>query len=138
MSDPKPVEQPFDHASERTVVGAFLRGAADGDALVPGVKPADFYAPEHRRVMEAVAAVQAAGVPLTTAAVLDRLVDDGMLEAAGGPDALREAVNDSGDVEHAASVVRGLAKLRRLMHAMQDVDEAGPAGAPDDRRRPGA
>jgi replicative DNA helicase len=74
--------------AETGLLGAALLSAEAATAIVAELSADDFGREAHRIVFDAVAALVAAGVPVDTVTLTDRLARDGQLDEVGGATAL--------------------------------------------------
>jgi replicative DNA helicase len=109
--------------AERSVLGAMLLNPdVVGVAIeVLHDNPADtFYVEAHQHIYEAILALYRGGTPVDVVTLVDRLVADGNLDAAGGASYLAEltgAVPTSANTEYYARIVMEKALLRRIISA---------------------
>lgn len=128
---------PHDLEAEQAVLGAVLLG---GETVVDGLgqeglRPGDFYRPEHREVFAAMVRMRVDGEPIDRLTLRDRLHRDGRLENVGGQaaiDLLSGAVPNAANYRTYARVLLRLAMWRArrtlVLRALEQVrreDEQG-------------
>lgn len=113
---------PHDLTAEGAVLSACMLSQEALDAARDVVNPAHFYADAHRRVAEAIWALDDAGAPVDVVAVASRLSDAGRLQQVGGMAYLAELIDATpavANVAHHAALVRGKARLRAVIAECQ-------------------
>jgi len=120
---------PNDLAAERAVLGGIL---LENDALntvleIPlGVE--DFYSDAHARIFEVMAGLFAAGQPVDTVTLRERLAMSNKLQAIGGDEylfSLTNTIPTVANIEAHAKIVREKAVIRRLIQACHETAAAG-------------
>jgi replicative DNA helicase len=106
--------------AEKAVLGSLL---IDSDFL-PEVsnilRPADFYADAHRKIFETMLAMDVAGQPLDGLTLVERIRQDGNLEAVGDVAYIADVAQSVPVAEHAeyySRIVREKSILRGIIHA---------------------
>lgn len=117
---------PHDLHAEQAVLGAMMLSeqARYGLTVEDGLKPEDFYAPQHGTIFEAVRRLYAENQPIDAITVVEQLRRTGTLEDAGGREAvlqLTSAVTEVAALPRHAQIVQGLGKMRRLLQATYEI-----------------
>ncbi len=116
------------------MLGAILLSRdALGAVIEAGLRYDDFYKPGHQHIFDVAVAVSQSGGPVDTITVADELSRLGLLEQAGGVEALHALQNATPAISNAASyarIVQDAAMLRRLILVAADISEIG-YGRPD-------
>ena len=116
------------------MLGAILLSRdALGAVIEAGLRYDDFYKPGHQHIFDVAVAVSQSGGPVDTITVADELSRLGLLEQAGGVEALHALQNATPAISNAASyakIVQDAALLRRLILVAADISEIG-YGRPD-------
>jgi len=95
------------------------------------LKAADFFLPEHRKILQAIARLAERNVPADLVPLVDELERSGELEAAGGAAyvaSLVDGVPRMTNIEHYARIVREKALRRNLAHAANNIMQSALAG----------
>jgi replicative DNA helicase len=125
---------PHNLQAEESVLGAILLSRdALGAVIEAGLRYDDFYKPGHQHIFDVAVAVSQSGGPVDTITVADELSRLGLLEQAGGVEALHALQNATPAISNAASyakIVQDAAMLRRLILVAADISEIG-YGRPD-------
>ena len=125
---------PHNLQAEESVLGAILLSRdALGAVIEAGLRYDDFYKPGHQHIFDVAVAVSQSGGPVDTITVADELSRLGLLEQAGGVEALHALQNATPAISNAASyakIVQDAALLRRLILVAADISEIG-YGRPD-------
>jgi replicative DNA helicase len=117
-----------DEDAERAVIGAVMMEHRILDDI--NLNAEDFFSPQHEQLWDMILVESRAGRPVTPLALAQRLVSDPINGL--GPAYLHECVKDSpvgSAAEHYASIVQGLARLRRLYGAgsrLRQLSEKAP------------
>ena len=116
------------------MLGAILLSRdALGAVVEAGLRYDDFYKPGHQHIFDVAVAVSQSGGPVDTITVADELSRLGLLEQAGGVEALHGLQNATPAISNAAAyakIVQDAALLRRLILVAADISEIG-YGRPD-------
>lgn len=106
--------------AEKAVIGAILQDKDTLAAATDLITPGDFDAPAHRRILEAILALQDRGQPPDLVLLSDELRNRGDLEKVGGPAYLGELLDSSpmaANVAFYARIVREKAVTRGIVQA---------------------
>lgn len=104
--------------AEAACLGAAILDPSALDLLLEKVGEEDFYGGSHRLIFRACKTVSNANEPVDVVTVLGELRKTGMLEAAGGADALAglgEKIASAANVESYIKLVTDASKLRRML-----------------------
>jgi replicative DNA helicase len=128
---------PHSIEAEQSVLGAILLSERAMYALVidEGLKAEDFYRRKHQLVYESMLALYGESEPIDVLTVTEHLRTRGLLEDAGGQEAidgLSSSVPAAGNARHYARIVREHALVRRLLNATYEIQSsvADSAGEP--------
>jgi replicative DNA helicase len=120
---------PHNLQAEESVLGAILLSRdALGAVIEAGLRYDDFYKPAHQHIFDVAVAVSQSGGPVDTITVAEELSRLGLLEQAGGVEALHALQNATPAISNAASyarIVQDAAMLRRLILVAADISEIG-------------
>ena len=133
MSDGRPIGPsrvpPNDLAAEREVLGGILlENSALNVVLEIPLSAEDFYSEGHARIYEAMTQLFAAGQPVDTVTLRERLAVAGKLQMIGGDEYLLSLTNTIptvSNIEAHARIVREKAIIRRLIHACHETAAKG-------------
>ncbi len=123
------LERPLPHNldAERCVLGAIVAENTHLQAaLEKGLKPEEFFLEQHRRVFDAMLALDESRTPIDSVTLIDCLNRQGHLEAAGGMAyvaSIGDGVPRIANVEHYAAIVREKALLRSLIHTAHNIQQ---------------
>src|ERR1700728_257887 len=117
---------PHNIEAEESVLGAILLSERTMYSLVieEGLRPGDFSRERHELIYAAMLGLYERSEPIDALTTTDALRSAGMLERAGGDDAvetLAGAVPNVANLRHYAQIVRDTALLRRLLRATYDI-----------------
>ena len=117
---------PHNIEAEESVLGAILLSERTMYSLVieEALRPSDFYRERHELIYAAMLGLYERSEPIDALTTTDALRSAGMLERAGGDDAvetLAGAVPNVANLRHYAQIVRDTALLRRLLRATYDI-----------------
>ncbi|WP_084269557.1 replicative DNA helicase [Patulibacter minatonensis] len=120
---------PHDLHAEQAVLGAMMLSeqARYGLTVEDGLKPEDFYAPQHATIYEAIRRLYAENQPIDSITVVEQLRRTGTLDEAGGREAILQltaAVTEVAALPRHAQIVQGMGKLRRLLQATYEIQTA--------------
>jgi replicative DNA helicase len=110
--------------AEVATLGAVLIDAEALPAIMPLVRPEDFYKGAHQRIYEAVLALFDRGQSIDLITLSDELRSRGTLELCGGPayiSRLTSAVPTSANVEYYARIVQAASIRRTLARVSQEI-----------------
>ena len=111
------------------MLGAILLSRdALGAVVEAGLRYDDFYKPGHQHIFDVAVAVSQSGEPVDTITVAEELARLGLLEQAGGVEALHALQNATPAISNAAAyarIVQDAALLRRLILVAADISEIG-------------
>ena len=99
-----------------------------GAVVEAGLRYDDFYKPGHQHIFDVAVAVSQSGEPVDTITVAEELARLGLLEQAGGVEALHALQNATPAISNAAAyarIVQDAALLRRLILVAADISEIG-------------
>ena len=120
---------PHNLPAEESVLGAILLSRdALGAVVEAGLRYDDFYKPGHQHIFDVAVAVSQSGEPVDTITVAEELARLGLLEQAGGVEALHALQNATPAISNAAAyarIVQDAALLRRLILVAADISEIG-------------
>jgi replicative DNA helicase len=132
------VAPPQSIEAEQSVLGAVLLSDQTLYALTitVGLRPEDFYRPAHGVIYEAMLRLYEQGEPVDRLTVVEKLKQEGKIEAAGGAaavEALAAAPPVVGNAAQYGKIVKETAQVRRLLTAtyeiQQEVLQSGAAPA---------
>ncbi len=120
---------PHNLQAEESVLGAILLSRdALGAVIEAGLRYDDFYKPAHQHIFDVAVSVSQSGDPVDTITVAEELSKLGLLDQAGGVEALHALQNATPAISNAASyarIVQDAAMLRRLILTAADISEIG-------------
>jgi replicative DNA helicase len=126
---------PHDLDAEMALLGSLLLDGEMMGAVVPLVRPDDFYRSAHRRLYETVLALYDRGEPCDVLLVMRELERVGALEEAGGRDLLVRlagAVPTAANAEHYARIVREKSVARGVIRVTSELQRDAYEGAGGD------
>ncbi len=112
------MNEPHDNDAERALLGAILCDRAIIPSVLALLRSADFFAPAHGRIWEAIASLTAEGQPVDHLTLSERLKARGQLEGVGGPAYLMQLDSQVPVAENArqyAEIIRDRAARRKLL-----------------------
>ena len=132
----RPAERmlPNDMLAEQSALGGMLLSQEACAEVFENVKGADFYAPKHELIFEAVATLFGKGEPIDAITVTDELMKQGNLVKAGGADylhTLTSIVPTAANASYYAKIVQEKATLRRLVEVGTRIAQLGYANEGD-------
>jgi replicative DNA helicase len=122
---------PHDLLAEQSTLGGMLLSKDAVADVVEVVRGADFYAPKHEVIFDAILNLYAHGEPTDAITVTDELTKTGSLVRAGGAEylhTLTALVPTAANAGYYASIVAERALLRRLVDAGTKIVQMGYAG----------
>ena len=125
---------PNDMLAEQSALGGMLLSQEACAEVFESVKGADFYAPKHEIIFEAVAILFGKGEPIDVITVTDELMKQGNLVKAGGADylhTLTSIVPTAANAAFYAKIVQEKATLRRLVEVGTKIAQLGYANEGD-------
>jgi replicative DNA helicase len=125
---------PNDMLAEQSALGGMLLSQEACAEVFEAVKGADFYAPKHELIFEAVATLFGKGEPIDVITVTDELMKQGNLVKAGGADylhTLTSIVPTAANAAFYAKIVQEKATLRRLVEVGTKIAQLGYANEGD-------
>jgi replicative DNA helicase len=131
MNDRTP---PHDEAAEQAVLGSMLISPDAISAVVDRLSGADFYAPKHETVWDAIVALYTDGKPVDAITVAHALQRSGELPRVGGAPYLHDlsaAPTSALSVEAYAGIVADRATARRVIEAAAKATALGYSGQMD-------
>jgi replicative DNA helicase len=111
---------PFDETAEAGVLGSMLMDARAADVAIEELKPEDFYLPRHRVIFTVFSHLFQKHESIDELYLCSELERQGMLEAAGGRDAIGRLILQTptaANIESYCTVVRNRAVERELIAA---------------------
>ena len=129
---------PNDMLAEQSALGGMLLSAEAVAEVQEAVRGADFYAPKHEIIFDAILSLFAKGEPTDVITVTDELTKAGNLVKAGGADylhTLTSIVPTAANAAFYAQIVAEKATLRRLVEVGTKIAQLGYAneGEVEDR-----
>jgi replicative DNA helicase len=123
-----PVAPPQSIEAEQSVLGAVLLSDQTLYALTieVGLRPDDFYRPAHGVVYGAMLSLYEQGEPVDRLTVVEKLKQEGKIEAAGGAaavEALAAAPPVVGNAAQYGKIVKETAQVRRLLTATYEIQQ---------------
>lgn len=115
---------PHNLEAEKCVLGAILIENEAFNQAAQLVDAADFYRDAHRRIFDAMVALNERGLAIDLVTLKEELARAGQLEEVGGPAyiaALVDGVPRSTNVEYYARIVKEKATLRNLIHSASKI-----------------
>lgn len=109
---------------EEAVLGAMLLEPACIDDAIDSLKPNCFYSERHRFIFEAMSALVNEHQPIDAITVASKLIQQGKLEAVGGPSELADLAGKIGSAAHIESyisILKQKAIQRDLITAAHDI-----------------
>lgn len=122
---------PHDLISEQSTLGGMLLNKDAVADATEEVRGADFYAPKHEFIFEAIVDLYAGGEPTDVIAVSDELSKRGQLQRVGGAEylhSLTSVVPTAANASYYAKIVAEKAMLRRLVEAGTRIAQMGYSG----------
>lgn len=122
---------PHDLISEQSTLGGMLLNKDAVADATEEVKGADFYAPKHELIFDAIVDLYARGEPTDVIAASDELTKRGQLQRVGGPEylhSLTSVVPTAANASYYAKIVAEKSVLRRLVEAGTRIAQMGYAG----------
>jgi hypothetical protein len=123
---------PHNIEAEQGVIGSVL---LDNDSLtleeVAALRPGDFFRDTHQIIWSRILELRELGRPIDLVLLADALERTGELKKIGGDDALAAIINGTphaANAEYYAGVVRGHAKRRELIEAVEETLQDGHSG----------
>lgn len=110
---------PHDLGSEEALIGAVLLSRDARDATIGTLAPDAFYKRSHAHIWAAITTLHETAAPVDTVTVAEQLVRDGLLEDAGGDQALvalQSATPATSSAARYAAIVRSRAELRNVIY----------------------
>ena len=121
---------PNDMLAEQSALGGMLLSAEAVAEVQEAVRGADFYAPKHETIFDAILTLFAKGEPTDVITVTDELTKAGNLVKAGGADylhTLTSIVPTAANAAFYAQIVAEKATLRRLVEVGTKIAQLGYA-----------
>lgn len=121
---------PHDLDAEQAVLGSMMlarNATLDVVEVIDGVK-SPFYRPAHETVFDTMLALYAAGQPLDSITVTNRLREDGNLTRVGGPSYIHTLVSSvptAANASHYAEILRDHALLRAVIETGTELVQMG-------------
>ncbi|MBR0112350.1 MAG: replicative DNA helicase, partial [Clostridia bacterium] len=112
------IDMPWSLEAEQAVLGSILVDPACLPQVAVYLKPESFFHPQHREIFTQMLAVDNAGSKIDPLVILNKLVDNGTFDSAGGKKYLMEiadSVPSTENVERYAKIVREKFYLRSLI-----------------------
>ncbi|MGB9803211.1 replicative DNA helicase [Desulfofundulus sp.] len=134
MSERKP---PQNIDAEQSVLGALFLDREAIPRVARLLKPEDFYLEAHRKIYEAILALEEAGEPVDLLTVTNYLQEKKLLELIGGVTYVASLVNvvpTAANVEYYARIVEEKAILRQLIEVAERIAGLGYEGSDDVER----
>jgi replicative DNA helicase len=125
---------PNDMLAEQSALGGMLLSQEACAEVFENVKGADFYAPKHELIFEAIATLFGKGEPIDVITVTDELMKQGNLVKAGSADylhTLTSIVPTAANASFYAKIVQEKATLRRLVEVGTKIAQLGYANEGD-------
>lgn len=119
---------PHDMLAEQSTIGGMLLSKDAVAEVFEYVKSADFYAPKHEVIFDAIIKLFGKGEPTDAITVTDQLTKDGNLIRAGGADylhTLTSIVPTAANADYYARIVSEKAVLRRLVEVGTRIAQMG-------------
>jgi len=111
---------------ERTVLDAILSGHPQSNELIDALKPDDFFNAWHRKIVDSILILSAAGSRPDLLSVHDELTRNGEAEAAGGiayVASLCDGVASKSDVFYVLRGLRRMAAFRQAVHLSEHIKQ---------------
>jgi replicative DNA helicase len=120
------LERPLPHnaEAERAVLGAILLDNGHINQAIELLRPDDFYIQAHRRVFQAMIALNERGSEINPILLADELRREGFFEQIGGMNFLTEltfGLPHFTNIAHYAEIIRDKSLLRRLIKAANNI-----------------
>ncbi len=125
---------PHDLLAEQSTLGGMMLSPDAVADVLETLSGADFYAPKHELIFEAILSLYSHGEPTDVVAVTDELIKTGELGRAGGADylhTLTSIVPTAANAGYYAEIVAERAILRRLVEAGTRIVQLGYDGEGD-------
>jgi replicative DNA helicase len=119
---------PNDQLAEQSTLGGMMLSQEAVAEVFEEVRAADFYAPKHEIIFNAILDLYSKGEPTDVIAVSDELTKTGLIQRAGGMDylhTLTSIVPTAANASYYASIVSERATLRRLIEAGTRIAQMG-------------
>ena len=120
--------------AEKSVLGGILIDPTALLRVIENVRPIDFYREGHRRIYEAMLALDKKNEPIDFVTLSELLKVEGRLDEAGGTSYLTSLVDDvptSANIRYYAGIVREKSNLRRIMAACASTAADAQEGGTD-------
>lgn len=120
--------QPHNLEAEKALLGAVLLSRDAIIDVIGVVNPEDLHRPAHRLILQAAISLFAREEAIDPVTIADELTGAGLLEAAGGVEAIMAIATNAPSLDRAASyaaIVADHARHRRLLAAGQEIVEMG-------------
>ncbi len=128
MSQPGPTP-PHSLEAEKECIGAILVDVEALDVVASVLDPEDFFFERHKAVFRTMLELQDANKVVDPVTIRQHLLDAGTFERIGGARAIGEVLDDRvgtvANVEHYAGIVKGKAKLRRMIDTARSIEVGG-------------
>lgn len=121
---------PNDMLAEQSTLGGMLLSQEATAEVFEEVRGADFYAPKHEIIFEAIVSLYGRGEPIDAITVTDELTKTGNLVKAGGADYLHDLISivpTAANASYYAHIVAEKATLRRLVEVGTKIAQLGYA-----------
>ncbi len=118
--------QPYSAEAEQAVLGSILIDPGCMHSAVNLISPDDFYVPENKTIFQTLYDMVAEGGTIDPVVLLENLKQSGIYDEAGGRNylyKLMETTPTSANMSAYAEIVKGKAKLRRLIDVTSDTTE---------------
>lgn len=112
--------------AEASLLGAILIDNNAADALIPTLKPEDFYLSKNRIIFEAMRSLQETSKPVDTVSVADALELSGQLDEIGSImylSELAESVPSAANSDYYARIIKRDALTRRVIEAGNEITQ---------------
>lgn len=119
---------PHNLDAEESVLGAAMLSGHIIDPCLEVLRPGDWYRQSHQTIWDAIVSLHGQGLPTDAIAVVNRLTETGMLEAANGAARVHELaalVPAAGNAPHYARIIRELAGFRDLIRVGTETARRG-------------
>lgn len=117
---------PYDLEAEKALLGGLMLAYDLDSDQIQDLAPGDFFAPEHQKIFEVIAAaIEAGEETVPSLAVVDRLRQAGSLQSIGGAETVDAIVDEQmvpkAGITEATTVIRRLSQLRQLIGTARDI-----------------
>lgn len=116
---------PHNLDAERALIGAMLLSDSAIASTIDEVSPAECFAPQHQLLMGAIVELWSRGLPTDPVTVMAHLADAGHEVDSSDVHRIFNETPSISSASHYASIIRGAARSRQLIHAGSNIIDLG-------------